>query len=319
MRSEGTSQPFAGPLTVWEQILFSTVLIEVDRPTGVGAGTGFFFSYAEEGWDGAELVALVTNKHVISGGTSGRLFFTHKVDGMPNIGKRINVDLANFENMWHEHPDPTIDIVVAFGTSLVQQLEIAGMSPYFRAVPYGLLPTADELSAFDVVEDVLFVGYPNALYDQVNLIPIIRTGVTATPIYLDYQGTPTFLLDASVFRGSSGSPVFIRATTPRVDRHGNILWGGRPCFLGLVSAVMTRVEHGRITAVPIPTQLMPVAEVTQMLDIGIVVKSSAVLEAVRHAAHTWISKGQLTIERKTTASLSMQDPSQDPLTPKATE
>ena len=47
------------------------------------------------------------------------------------------------------------------------------------------------------------------MYDQVNLIPITRTGMTATPLQLDYDGRPSFLIDASVFPGSSGSPVFV--------------------------------------------------------------------------------------------------------------
>jgi hypothetical protein len=42
-----------------------------------------------------------------------------------------------------------------------------------------------------------------------------RRGMTATPPQLDYCGRPTFLIDASVFGGSSGSPVFLDITHAR--------------------------------------------------------------------------------------------------------
>ena len=40
-------------------------------------------------------------------------------------------------------------------------------------------------------------------------MPILRRGTTATPIALNFEGRPEFLIDAAVYPGSSGSPVFV--------------------------------------------------------------------------------------------------------------
>lgn len=53
------------------------------------------------------------------------------------------------------------------------------------------------------------IGYPNGLWDSQNNLPIIRRGITATSVKKDYNGKKEFLIDAAVFPGSSGSPVFI--------------------------------------------------------------------------------------------------------------
>lgn len=120
-------------------------------------------------------------------------------------------------------------------------------------------------------------GYPSGIYDRQNLIPIIRRGTTATPAYLDYNGTPTFLIDASVFPGSSGSPVLI--VNEGSYRRGNeLVIGSRTLFLGVVSSVLVRYETGAIEVVDIPTAYTPVIRTPQMIDLGLVFKYSAVVE-----------------------------------------
>ena len=40
----------------------------------------------------------------------------------------------------------------------------------------------------DAVEDIMMIGYPNALWDSEHNMPIIRKGITATPVWLDHNG-----------------------------------------------------------------------------------------------------------------------------------
>lgn len=68
------------------------------------------------------------------------------------------------------------------------------------------------------MESVEFIGYPEGLYDSVNCLPIARRGMMATLGYIDYEGKPEFLIDATVLTGSSGSPVFM--AQPRNARNG---------------------------------------------------------------------------------------------------
>jgi hypothetical protein len=82
-------------------------------------------------------------------------------------------------------------------------------------VPFFLTVAATDFATF--TEDrllpaceVLFVGYPNDVYDQVNNLPVIRAGKIASMPKVDFNGKPEFLIDAHVWPGSSGSPVFAR-------------------------------------------------------------------------------------------------------------
>ena len=56
--------------------------------------------------------------------------------------------------------------------------------------------------------------------------------------------------------------------------------GSRFFFVGVVAAVFYRTGLGKIIAVPIPTQVQPMAEQREMIDLGIVFKARTVLEAV---------------------------------------
>jgi hypothetical protein len=53
------------------------------------------------------------------------------------------------------------------------------------------------------------IGYPKGFWDRVNNLPVVRKGITATPIYIDYNGKKEFLLDIPIFSGSSGSPIVL--------------------------------------------------------------------------------------------------------------
>lgn len=158
-------------------------------------------------------------------------------------------------------------------------MEDTGQAAYYMAIGDDLLPTPEQSKDMDAVEQVVFVGYPNGIYDTKNLLPIIRRGTTATPFQIDYEGQPVFLIDASVFPGSSGSPVFIAEFGGHVVQ-GGLLYDGRLLFLGIIAEVAVREERGRIDFEPIPTAKVPVVKTSQMIDLGVVYKSSAVQEAV---------------------------------------
>ncbi len=110
---------------------------------------------------------------------------------------------------WVGHPDPQVDGgVMPLDPLLTRMLEI-GKPPFFRAIPVESFATAELHDQLDALPEVIFFGYPKGLFDSKNLLPITRTGRTATPIAIDYQGQAKFLIDASVFPGSSGSPVVL--------------------------------------------------------------------------------------------------------------
>ena len=107
-----------------------------------------------------------------------------------------------------------------------------------------------------------------------------RRGITATPLVVDYDGKPQFLIDASVFPGSSGSPVFIVNRGMFPDRDGRIQVGNRIIFLGMVSALAMRKEVSQIEIDGV-SELLPGFSTSQMMNIGVVYKASAVYDLIR--------------------------------------
>ncbi|GCE18968.1 S1 family peptidase [Dictyobacter kobayashii] len=281
-----------------EQLFFSTVLIEAvsQQKQSQGKGTGFIFSYLYKGRDA---LFLVTNKHVIANAHTSRFFFTKTQDGQhPLIGHRVDIET---DQVWYGHPDPQIDVAVTPLVPIILQLQAKqpGNQIFFRSIPSSLMPTDTQLQELDAMEEVTFIGYPNGIFDEVNLLPILRKGVSATPLQINYNGQPTFLIDASVFPGSSGSPVFI-CDNGGYSQRGNFVVGARVLFLGIISAVFYRSEFGQIELIPIPTaqQHIPGVEMKQMIDLGVVYKASTVIETIKHCVASMAQINKASSEKK---------------------
>ncbi|MBH3373126.1 trypsin-like peptidase domain-containing protein [Pseudomonas juntendi] len=270
-----------------EKLLFSTIKIEVSLPKGSGSGTGFFFAHPiTHAGKETEFGCIVTNKHVIENSTGGRLVFTKKgKDGQPIIGDSFTLDIHQnaWKDMWLGHPDPSIDIAITpFGPIITHLKEQYGVEIYCSWVMPALIPTDEQLASLNVMETVVFVGYPNGLWDTKNLVPIMRKGTTATPLALDFEGEPKFLIDASVFGGSSGSPVFILDDGVFTDRNGNANFGSRIHFIGVIAAVYHKTDLNAVVPIAIPTQFQAGVEIKQMIDLGIAFKSKTVIETIQH-------------------------------------
>ncbi len=258
------------------QLLFSTVRIEATTPKGIAVGTGFITSYES---DHKQYLFLVTTKHVVEDATVGKFFFTKSDGTNPLIGERFNVEVSDFKGCWFGHPNNDIDVAVMPLVPVLSEIEKQGQKVYFRSIPLSLIPTREQEESLIALEEVIFIGYPNSIYDTKNLLPIIRKGTTATPISVDYSGMPLFLIDASVFPGSSGSPVFIYNQGSYATPQG-ITIGTRIHFLGVISQVLIREEQGLINFVAIPTLQVPVVRTTQMIDLGVVFKGHVVVETI---------------------------------------
>lgn len=260
-----------------EQLLYSTVRLEVQGPRGAESGTSFIFQYKhEKGF----FLCLVTNKHVIEGTQTGRFFFTKRKDGAPDLGKRLNVGFDGFGSRWFGHPEKDIDIAVMPLKPVLEEVKKLGSEIYFVSLPQDLVPSEEQANQLDALEEVIFVGYPVGLFDTVNLLPVMRRGTTATPIQVDYEGKPIFLIDASVFPGSSGSPVLIYNLGGYGGRKGFTV-GTRVYLLGVLAEVVYREEKGTLEFDTIPTSIRPVIRTKEMIDLGLVYKCSAILETIR--------------------------------------
>lgn len=263
-----------------ENLLFSTVRIEAHGETGTSAGTGFLFLYDVD--PARNELYLVTNKHVVQNFQRVSMFFTRAKEGMPQVGERVDVQLEDLESEWQGHPDPNVDIAILNVSGLAPKLDAAGQPVFIRAVTPDLIPNGDVLNELDALEEVVFIGYPNGLYDNANLLPIIRKGITATPVQADHNGEPTFLVDASVFPGSSGSPVFIYNSGGYGSRTSFVV-GDRLLFLGVIASVAIAQNESMIEFRDIPTTVRPYVTMRELLDLGIVFKARTVIETIERS------------------------------------
>ena len=259
-------------ITVPEQMMLSTLRVVTNR----GHGTGFVFSHGNRDF-------LVTNRHVVQETTSGELTFSgrnHSIGGgIPRIGPDAIVPVQDEAWHWYYHPSRKIDIAAMRLGPISEHARKAGHPPYYVGITTRELARHEDLQQLDVLEDVIFVGYPGQAYDERNNLPVMRKGTTASLPWMDYNGRPEFLIDASVFPGSSGSPVFVYNRPPWLTKYGQLVNEERFLFLGVLTAAKNRNNIGEIA--PDADQPRPQSVVTkEMIDLGIVLKADCVLETV---------------------------------------
>ena len=266
--------------TAAEQLLFSTLRIETASSVGTGAIVNHKWSEDAEG------PFLVTNRHVVDGSKEGKLTFTLAdeagEDTRPLLGQSHSLTLGASAWSWTAHPSDDIDISVLPLAPAMMHIRDQGIEVFYKSIPTDLIPDDEATSDLDAVEEILFVGYPSGIYDSANNLPIARKGITATPVSVDYEAKPLFLIDASVFPGSSGSPVFLYNIGTWNTRTGPVMGGQRLFLLGILSRVYQHEASNVLRFEEVPTEFRPVIKTAQMIDLGIVYKARTVVEAIEH-------------------------------------
>lgn len=267
--------------STYENLIFTTVRIETAlKNGGRSTGTGFVFNYEH---NDKHFLFIVSNKHVVKDAIEGRLEFNLKKDGEPDLGNKYTLTITDFENIWIGHPDTDIDVDITPFVPILNELKKVNVDIYYRAIPASLIPSENITREIDAVEDIIFIGYPNGIYDKKNLLPIVRKGITATPANIDFEGQPTFVIDASIFPGSSGSPVFICNVGSYTKKGTNDLFAGtRLMFLGIVASVFIKQDINTLEVVTIPAKDVPIVKTNQMIDLGVVFKSSCIVEVIEN-------------------------------------
>lgn len=266
-----------------KKLLFNTVRVDTVLTDGSeGSGTAFVVSHPHA--RGTHLF-IVTNRHVVEDVARGGLVFTQGQNGQPRLGERFQLNIDDFTAAWFMHPDPEVDLAVIPMRPLEAAARDQGVELYYHPIDSRLALDAATVDGLDALEEVLFVGYPSGVWDQVNLMPILRRGTTATPMGLDFEGRKEFLIDAAVYPGSSGSPVFVYE--PEVAAAVRGAQRAKFHFAGVVAAVFFREEANHIVPAPVPANNTGVAMGSEMIDLGLVIKAGAVIEAMDAYLNQW--------------------------------
>lgn len=186
----------------------------------VSVGTGFITEYEN-------FNILVTCKHVV--------FDKEQKNYIPNLhasfnqkdgtlGRRSLEALKNELGInWFFHKNPEIDLaIMPFGIDQAKD-DIKRMGKNF-------FEKIDDLAAG---EEIFFLGFPAlGIKMEKNIKPIVRAGIIAL-----IQDDKTFLIDANVFPGNSGSPVFLKPSV--MDFQTNTLGQIRPAkFIGIINSYL---------------------------------------------------------------------------------
>ena len=188
-----------------ETMFKSTVLVNVyehleDKEHTYG--TGFFFRF--NNINGKNVIAIVTNKHVVEKGVHYTFFFRPvNANGI----KEVVVRNAKDGWIYHDSYDLAVMPIAYLLNHADPVLGSTGVSVTY--IEEALIPSAEAVDHLSYIEEIVMIGYPNHMMDEANNLPIAKRGITATPYKYDYEHKSVFLTDAAPYGGSSGSPVFI--------------------------------------------------------------------------------------------------------------
>lgn len=198
-------------------------------------------------------------------------------------GRFFTVTIDQFGAGFFQHPDDSVDLCAMPLKATLIAAEKQGIALFFRALDETYIRTDAELEELDAIEDVLMFGYPNALWDAVNNLPLIRRGITSSHPAIDFNGTSDTTIDIACFPGSSGSPVLIVDSAYSRDKKGNIDFTKlRVILLGVLYAGPTFTKEGEIIVRDIPTSVVPVPVTSMMMHLGYIVKAKEILACIIH-------------------------------------
>lgn len=262
-----------------DKIAYSTVRIQCLRKDGTtGSGTGFLYGAHHNKEANVNVPVVITNKHVLKDAVSGTIRLCERdIDGNALDTKHVICDIPNFDELIN-HPDEDVDLC-AFGIfGYLVNADNAAHPIYIALLNRSHIVTQKELDELSVFEEVMMVGYPNAIWDSTNNKPIFRKGMTATHANKDYCGQKEFLIDAAVYPGSSGSPVFHyqRLTVTPPGKMPITVTNAR--LMGIAYKVYQHSVKGKVESVDIPVIETQVAKSMIPNHLGRVIKAERILE-----------------------------------------
>jgi hypothetical protein len=208
-----------------------STLITVQTTYGSSQGSGFFYQALaakdpskQEQWLQIEDTWLVTNRHVVLTRINGNevipdtlTFHLRKASASGVIWEPIPLTRQELLSRAKFHPNPEVDVCLIRVLDLMTE-KIKSGEQYLQWYSVSKDNFAGQNKIHPhVASDAVVVGYPRGFYDQVNLYPIVKSGIIASRWGALFNGKPYFLIDAKLFPGSSGSVVISKPTDVVVE------------------------------------------------------------------------------------------------------
>lgn len=214
----------------------SIILFEVQKGSDdfIAIGTGFLIKYHDKDF-------IVTNKHISN---NDQLFirFNTKDNSITSLRFSIKDILEQGEIEWKVSKECDIAVIplkIKIPNSIIDQIDI-------RSFSISLIKDWEYINEGD---DVYILGFPLRIGTGDQFSPVVRSGIIAL------KNKPgEFLVDANIFPGNSGGPVFLKSNI--FDYRSKNLGKSTPGYLiGIVSsyisytdvAISSQTKRPRIT------------------------------------------------------------------------
>ncbi|PRB71336.1 serine protease [Arthrobacter sp. MYb213] len=197
----------------------------------IETGTGFTVTNLDATW-------LVTNRHVLIGRKPGTNEYTDLGRRQPTKAKitwveddlssrNLVIELFSEDKseLWIEHPP------------LAHALDLVAIQvPSNTFVDVDLLPSPDDDPGYVVTsgDPIVVIGFPFGLSAGLDGLPIMFSGIVASPPGILINEQPRFLIDSRTRPGLSGSPVYYYPNASALRKGAsNEVHFPSPKFLGL--------------------------------------------------------------------------------------
>lgn len=237
--------PGGDPEDLNTQMLRATVKLSHEDSTG----TGFILTP-----DDGKSFLLVTANHVLdtTKGSETTILFRQKVAEGEYKKLPVKLIIRNDEKpLWVRHPSEDVAVIAV---TPPEGADLALLSTE-------LLATDDALRKNQVHpgQAMFFLGYPHREEASEAGFPILRTGPIATFPLLPTEKTKTFYVNANIFSGDSGGPVYMTR-------------GEAPMIMGVIHG--QRFVHNTVKGDYITVKTH------HQFDLAIVVHASFIIETI---------------------------------------
>lgn len=264
---------------ITEQLLDGVIRIEAIAKNKKSTGTGFFFQFYVDESKKIAIPVIITNKHVVNGYDSIRLFFRIGIDSQPAYAPPFIKTIKDDATTVIQHPEKDVDLVAIPVAPITNELKENGIETFYISSDDKEIPTdSAQREDLKAIEDIWMIGYPNGLWDAKNNMPIVRKGITATIPYLDYNGRREFLIDVAAFGGSSGSPVYFYRDLYTDKRTYQAKIGTKLYLLGILYAGPLYSVDGKIVKTNSIDSLLTTSQIVSNIpmNLGYVIKADKI-------------------------------------------
>jgi hypothetical protein len=253
--------------------------VEIDQPLQDGSGktiygTGFLVDDPKP--DGTPRTVLITSGHVFR--------------DMPGPTARIGFRSQGSDGVWHYAPqtlpirDGALQLWVRDSVQDVAAIAITAPPEFAKAaIPIAWLAddAAITQAALGPGDEMYVLGFPEGQTANPQGFPILRVGRVASYPLTPAKAFETILLDFNVFRGNSGSPVFLaggvrrRPGAPELDRPlvaglvtGQAMSGDERLALGIVADAEYIRDTLKLLDPPVPAPTTAVSAASAALPVS---------------------------------------------------